>query len=150
MINLTKAPIDPPKLLGAILDRSAGAGAVVSFCGVARPLANGTQVTGLVLHVHPTLTCSSIEEIVADARGRFAITDASVVHRFGTISPGETVVFVAAAAAHRRAAFGAADYMMDRLKSEAVFWKQELGAGGSRWIEPSEADRFDLARWSVT
>jgi molybdopterin synthase catalytic subunit len=71
-----------------------------------------------------------------------------VVHRAGHIAPGEAIVFVATASAHRRAAFEAADYLMDRLKTEAVFWKREETALGSRWIEPVEADHADAARWA--
>jgi molybdopterin synthase catalytic subunit len=71
-----------------------------------------------------------------------------VLHRCGAIAPGEPIVFVAAAAAHRRAAFDAVDYLMDRLKTEAVFWKREDAVDGSRWIEPMDCDRADQARWS--
>ena len=70
-----------------------------------------------------------------------------MVHRCGEISPGETIVFVAAAAPHRREAFAAADYLMDRLKTEAAFWKRETGPAGARWIEPLDEDRAARARW---
>ena len=73
-----------------------------------------------------------------------------IVHRSGAVAPGETIVFVAAAAVHRRAAFEAADYMMDRLKTDAIFWKREDGPGGSRWIEPGEDDYKARERWSGT
>ena len=70
-----------------------------------------------------------------------------VVHRCGAIAPGEAIVFVAAAAVHRRAAFEAVDYLMDRLKTDALFWKREDGVDGPRWIEPTGGDRADRARW---
>jgi molybdopterin synthase catalytic subunit len=79
---------------------------------------------------------------------RFDVTAVKIVHRHGEVRPGEAIVFVAAASVHRRAAFEAADYMMDRLKTEAVFWKREDAVDGSRWIEPTDADRFERARWS--
>ncbi|HET9429388.1 MAG TPA: molybdenum cofactor biosynthesis protein MoaE, partial [Allosphingosinicella sp.] len=71
-----------------------------------------------------------------------------IVHRFGTLLPGEPIVFVAAASAHRRAAFEAADYVMDRLKTDALFWKREDTASGNRWIEPRDDDHVARQRWS--
>ena len=126
-----------------------GAGAVVSFAGVARPkTASGRDVEGLFLEHHPRLTEASLRQIAEDAGGRFDVEAISIVHRCGNISPGETIVFVAAAALHRRAAFEAAEYAMDRLKTEAVFWKREDGVDGSSWVEPTTADYIDRERWS--
>jgi molybdopterin synthase catalytic subunit len=94
------------------------------------------------------MTEASLERIAQDGGARFGVGDILVIHRCGTIAPGETIVFVATASPHRRAAFEAADYLMDRLKSEAVFWKKEQGVDAARWIEPTDEDRADLARWS--
>ena len=88
------------------------------------------------------------QEIAEAALSRFAVNAIRVVHRCGRIRPGETIVFAAASAPHRREAFLAADYLMDRLKSEAAFWKRESGPEGGRWIEPTEQDGADRARWS--
>ena len=146
--RLAETSFAPDQELADFMVRSAGAGAVVSFMGVARPVAHdGADVTNLFLDHHPRLTARSLEAIAEDARARFALADAHIVHRCGSIAPGEPIVFVAAAAAHRRAAFEAADCMMDRLKSEAVFWKREDRADGAEWIEPTGADARDLARW---
>jgi molybdopterin synthase catalytic subunit len=105
-------------------------------------------VTGLFLDAYPGMTEKSLDAIAADALGRFAVSAISVVHRCGTIPPGAPIVFAAAAAPHRRAAFEAADYLMARLKTDAAFWKREQRLDGPAWIEPSEADRADRARWS--
>jgi molybdopterin synthase catalytic subunit len=122
---------------------------VVSFVGLARPLdREGRAVTGLFLDSCPGMTEASLEAIAGDALARFAVSAVRVVHRCGEIAPGEPIVFAAAAAPHRRPAFEAADYLMDRLKTDAVFWKREDGLDGSQWIEPSSADRQDRARWS--
>jgi molybdopterin synthase catalytic subunit len=94
------------------------------------------------------MTERSLQDIAEDGAARFDASDILVVHRCGAIAAGEVIVFVAVASAHRRAAFLAADYLMDRLKSDAVFWKKEQGVDGARWIEPTDADRADLARWS--
>lgn len=124
-------------------------GAVVTFAGVARPKASsGSNVEGLFLEHHPRLTEASLRQIAEDAGRRFDVEAISVVHRCGKIGPGETIVFVAAAALHRRAAFEAAEYAMDRLKTEAVFWKREDAVDGSRWVEPTLTDQVDRARWS--
>lgn len=124
-------------------------GAIVSFVGVARPKStSGKDVVGLYLDHHPTMTEASMRTIAEQAATRFDASALRVVHRCGSIRPGETIVFVAAAAIHRRAAFEAAEYAMDRLKTEAIFWKREDGVDASRWIEPTTADYVDRARWS--
>ena len=126
-----------------------GIGAVVSFTGVARGTArDGTKVTGLYVDHHPRLTQRSLEQAAQSAAARFELLALQILHRCGEIAPGEPIVFVAAAAAHRRAAFDAVDYLMDRLKTDAVFWKREDAVDGSRWIEPTEGDRADRARRS--
>ena len=146
--RLTADALDAASELEAFSRDIGGAGALVTFSGIARTSsANGGEVRGLVLDHHPRMTAQSLEEIASDAGRKFAVEAIHVVHRYGHIEPGETIVFVAAAACHRRAAFEAADYAMDRLKTDAVFWKREDGVDGSHWIEPTEADRHDRSRW---
>lgn len=134
--------------LAALLQQAKGDGAIVSFTGVVRPSSKGGQsLYRLVLEHHPALTLRSLEEIAMDAAARFDVSHVHVVHRWGDVAAGEPIVFAGAAALHRRAAFEAADYLMDRLKTEAVFWKREVGVNGSEWIEPIDADHIDRARW---
>ena len=150
-VRLAAGPFAAERELAEFTTGLEGEGAVVSFLGIARGRTlDGERVERLVLEHHPSLTLASMEEIAATARERFGISALRIVHRCGAVAPGETIVFVAAAAVHRRAAFDAADYMMDRLKTDAVFWKREDGPGGSRWIEPRDEDRADRARWSET
>lgn len=147
--RLTEQPIAPDRELADFMAGVDGEGAVVTFSGVARPRSkDGSEVEHLFLDHYPGMTERSLEAIAADSLARFDVSAVSVVHRYGRIAPGETIVFVAAASKHRRAAFEAADYLMDRLKTEAVFWKREAGVDGARWIEPTDADRADAARWS--
>ena len=135
--------------LAEFASRLDGEGAVVSFVGIARCRTSaGEKVERLVLDHHPRLTLRSLKEIGEAARQRFGISSLRIVHRCGVIAPGETIVFVAAASAHRRAAFEAADYMMDRLKTDALFWKREDTQSGSRWIEPRDDDYAARERWS--
>lgn len=148
--RLTDRPIAAEAVLRDALAAAAaaGAGALVSFCGIARPAGgSGEAVVALSLEAHPTLTAASLETIAGEAAERFGVGELLVVHRHGRIAAGETIVLVAVAAHHRRAAFEAADYLIDRLKTEAVLWKQELRLDGARWIEPSDEDRAQRARW---
>ena len=146
--RLEENTLRPEQELAALLDQAAGDGAVVSFVGVARDASKaGEAVDKLVLEHHPALTGKSLEDIARSACERFPVGHVRVVHRCGEVAAGEPIVFAGAASRHRRAAFEAADYLMDRLKTEAVFWKQEAGAGGSRWVEPTDADYADRERW---
>ncbi len=145
-VRLATAPIRPEDELATFAVDDAGA--VASFTGLCRPATKeGRPVERLFLDHHPRLTERSLRDIAASAE-RFGVDAVRVVHRCGEIAPGEAIVFVAAAAVHRRGAFDAIDYLMDRLKTDALFWKREDGVDGPRWIEPTEADRADRARWS--
>jgi molybdopterin synthase catalytic subunit len=150
-VRLAEEPFAAERELAGFTAGLAGEGAVVSFLGLARGrTADGQKVERLVLDHHPRLTLRSLDEIAAAALERFAIASVRIVHRSGAVAPGETIVFVAAAAVHRRAAFEAADYMMDRLKTDAVFWKREDTQAGPRWIEPGDEDYGARERWSET
>ena len=139
----------PSSELDALLRDASGDGAVVSFVGIARPQSKrGGALNRLVLEHHPRLTLKSLRAIASEGGQRFVVSHVRVVHRCGEIAPGEAIVFVGASSPHRRAAFEAADYLMDRLKTDAMFCKREDGVDGSRWFEPTDADRADRARWS--
>ena len=148
MISLTDQSFDPGPLLSGFCRGRAETGAVASFTGLAR--AEGGETKILELEAYPGFTEAQIGAIAETARTRFDLQDLMIVHRIGQIAPGEPIVFVATAAAHRRAAFEACDYLMDYLKSRAPFWKKETGPDGSRWIEPRDQDHADIARWEST
>ena len=140
--------LDPQLELAELTEQARGDGAIVTFIGLARPESKaGDAVDALVLEHHPTLTRQSIEGIAVACAEKFDVSHVRVVHRCGTVPAGEPIVFAGAASLHRRAAFDAADYLMDRLKTEAVFWKREVGDGAPAWIEPTEADYADRDRW---
>ena len=146
--RLEGGSFDPSAELEQLLHTASGDGAVVSFVGVARSRSkDGRKVDHLLLEHHPRLTPRSLEEIAESALRRFDVNHVRVVHRCGEIAAGEPIVFAGAASVHRRAAFEAADYLMDRLKTEAFFWKREEGPSGANWIEPTEADYADRGRW---
>lgn len=146
MIRLTDQPFDPGDLLGGFCAGRGETGAVVSFTGLAR--AEQGRAALLELEAYPGFTEVQIAAIADAARESFGLHDLLIVHRIGLIAPGEVVVFVATAAAHRRAAFEACDHLMDYLKSRAPFWKKEHGPDGARWIEPTARDLADADRWS--
>jgi molybdopterin synthase catalytic subunit len=148
VVSLQEHALDPRDELGALIDEAKGVGAVVSFVGIARSQSSaGRPIDRLVLEHHPTLTRQSLDAIVGEAARRFDVSHLRVIHRCGEIRAGEPILFAGAASQHRRAAFEAADYLMDRLKTEAVFWKREVGAAGSEGIEPSAADHERRDRW---
>lgn len=146
--ELHEETLRPEQELAALIEETSGDGAVVSFTGIARPQSKSTQpVQMLILDHHPVLTEQSLRKIAVSTSERFEVSHIRVVHRCGEVLAGEPIVFAGAASAHRRAAFEAVDYLMDRLKTEAVFWKREIGESGSEWIEPTEDDHAARQRW---
>ena len=142
MAWLVEGPLDAAAEQAGFLADHGHYGAVASFTGVVRGPAEY-----LYLDWYPGMTEASIEAIAEAAMERFDVKEIKVLHRCGRVEAGEAVVFVAAASVHRRAAFEAVDYMMDRLKSEAVFWKREVNQGVGRWVEPRPEDAQSLERW---
>lgn len=147
--ELANTVIDAAARLDDLRLRAPAHGAVVSFQGTVRPVTKqGEPLEKLILDHHPRMTLVSLQRIAEAGIRRFDVSAVSVVHRCGAMVPGEVIVFVGVTGDHRREAFLAADYLMDRLKTEAVFWKRELGPFGERWIEPTDRDRMDLERWN--
>lgn len=145
--TLAPEPFDPVAELAALRISEGNVGAVASFTGVARGGTAGGTISGLFLEHHDRLTLRSMQDIAAAARTRFDVAELRIVHRRGMVYPGEPIVFVAATSAHRRAALDAVNYLMDRLKTDAMFWKREDLPDGSRWIEPTGADGAARAAW---
>ncbi len=123
----------------------AGAGAVVTFCGLVRD--NGGALAGMEIEHYPGMTDSALRAIEAEARARWSLHDTLIVHRFGPMAPGEVIMMVATASRHRADAFAAAEFLMDYLKSRAPFWKKELGAEGATWVAARDEDEDALRRW---
>ncbi len=147
-IRLLEQPFDAAAAHGDFINAHGALGAVASFTGLVRPAAGRASVDHLYLDWYPGMTEASLEAIADAAVVRFGVTALAVWHRCGRVEAGQPVVFVAAASPHRRAAFEAVDYAMDRLKSEAAFWKREVGPDLDRWVEPTAGDREDLKRWA--
>ena len=123
-------------------------GAVASFIGVVRDLNEGDHVAEMTLEHYPGMTEKALEKMVAETRSRWDIYDALVIHRVGTLKPGDQIVLVVVTGAHRGDAFQACEFLMDYLKTRAPFWKKERTPAGARWVETRESDDAAADRWS--
>lgn len=131
----------------AALVRLHNAGALVTFSGICRGEEDGAPIAALFLEHYAGMAEAEIERHVEEAKSRWPILDARVVHRVGRIKPGETIVFVATVSPHRQAAFEAAEFLMDYLKTRAPFWKKVDRAGDDHWVEAQDKDNAAAARW---
>ena len=143
-VRLLTEPFDPGAFVGPFTDAHPGLGGVCTFVGEVR---GGGGVEALELSHYEPLTLPEMQALAEMAANRFGLMGMLMLHRVGRMYPGEPIVCVSAAAAHRRAAIDAVDFAMDHLKSDSWFWKRELRGGTWRWIEPREQDHADLARW---
>jgi molybdopterin synthase catalytic subunit len=128
-------------------------GAVVTFTGICRADENGAPIAALTLEHYPGMAEAEIARHVEEAQARWPLLGVTVIHRFGRIAPGEDIVMVATASSHRQAAFAAAEFLMDYLKTRAPFWKQVEKASGDNlvktWVEAKSADDSAAERWSA-
>lgn len=145
-VRVQAEPFDPGAELNAFLTKSAGSGAAVSFTGVVRSLPDD-PISALTLECYVELALNQLDAIVAQASTRFGLLDTLVIHRFGRMLPGEPIMQVMTLASHRQAAFDGAQFLMDYLKTDAPFWKQETTPDGTRWVEAKDADDAAKARW---
>jgi molybdopterin synthase catalytic subunit len=124
-------------------------GAVVTFTGVCRADEKGEAIAALTLEHYPGMAEAEIARHIEEAQARWALLGVTVIHRYGRIAPGEPIVLVATASSHRQAAFAAAEFLMDYLKTRAPFWKQVEKPTGSAWIDAKSADDAAAERWSA-
>lgn len=124
-------------------------GAIASFIGVVRDLNDGDAVAEMTLEHYPGMTEKSIEEIITQARGRWQVMDALVIHRVGTLQPLDQIVLVVVTSAHRGDAFAACEFIMDYLKTQAPFWKKEQTGTGARWVDARVSDDLAAERWRL-
>jgi molybdopterin synthase catalytic subunit len=122
-------------------------GAVVTFVGLVRDMNDGAQVAEMELEHYPGMTERALEDIVGQARGRWPLHGALVIHRVGPLAPLDQIVLVAVSAAHRGEAFAACEFIIDYLKTDAPFWKKEQTPGGARWVDARVTDDAAKAKW---
>ncbi|SFR37391.1 molybdenum cofactor biosynthesis protein MoaE [Litoreibacter janthinus] len=145
-VVVQEAPFDPGAELNAFAKGDTDIGAVVSFTGVTRDVSGG--LSRMLIEHYPGMTERALTQICEDAQKRWSLADILVIHRFGTMEAGDNIMMVATASRHRADAFAAADFLMDYLKSRAPFWKKEISADGSDWVDAKDSDEDALDRWS--
>lgn len=146
-IRVQFEPIDLAGEQSALWAGGSGVGAVVTFVGLMRDSNEGESVSAMTLEHYPGMTEKALAAIAAQAAARWDLLAVRIVHRVGTLSPRDPIVFVGVASSHRGPAFGACEFLIDWLKTRAPFWKKETTAAGERWVEAREADTLAAERW---
>jgi molybdopterin synthase catalytic subunit len=148
-IRLQGEPIDVAAEVAKLAGAHSDVGAVVTFTGICRSDENGAAITALTLEYYPGMAEAEIARHVDEACARWPLLGVRVIHRYGRITPGEPIVLVATASRHRQAAFAAAEFLMDYLKTRAPFWKLVETANTTAWVEAKAADDAAAERWSA-
>ena len=146
-VRITEAPIDVAAEAAALAHGRSDVGALVTFAGICRGDEEGAPIAALVLEHYPGMAEAEIERHVEEAKKRWPLLGVRIAHRVGRVIPGETIVLVAASSAHREAAFAAAEFLMDYLKTRAPFWKKVERADGTHWVAARKTDDAAAARW---
>jgi molybdopterin synthase catalytic subunit len=146
-IRLQREPFDAAAEAEKLTRGRTDIGAVVSFTGICRGSEDGEPITALTLEHFPDMAEAEIERHVAEACARWPLTGVTIIHRFGRMEPGEVIVLVMTASSHRQAAFAAAEFLMDYLKTRAPFWKQVETARAKSWVDAKAADDAAAERW---
>jgi len=145
-VRILDTPFDPGAETNAFIANAQNSGAAVTFTGIVRSTPD-RPILSLTLECYVDLAQNEITAIVENAIARFALTDATVIHRHGRLLPGTPIMQVMTSAPHRQSAFDAAQFLMDYLKTDAPFWKQEETAEGTHWVEAKAEDDEAKARW---
>ncbi|WP_353432815.1 molybdopterin synthase catalytic subunit MoaE [Polynucleobacter sp. MWH-UH23A] len=147
LIRIQEKDFDVSSEIAALRKGDPRVGAVVTFLGTVRDLNDGSQVREMTLEHYPGMTEKALEEIVAQAKSRWNIYEALIIHRVGPLLPEDQIVLVAVTSAHRGEAFAACEFIMDYLKTAAPFWKKEETPDGGRWVDARVTDEAAMARW---
>jgi molybdopterin synthase catalytic subunit len=149
MIRVQSEDFDAGKEIAAMAKSAGDVGAVVSFTGIVRRGEGAARIRAMTLEHYPGMTERELERIGGEARERWRLSGCLIVHRYGRLAPGDNIVLVVTASSHRQAAFEAASFLMDYLKTSAPFWKkEELAGGDSAWVEAKSEDDRAAERWS--
>jgi len=147
-IRIQQADFDVAQEIAALSRGRTDVGAVVTFSGVCRGSENGEPIAALTLEHYPGMAEAEIGRHADEALSRWPLKGLTIIHRFGRIAPGDNIVLVVTASSHRQAAFEAAEFLMDYLKTNAPFWKREESEKGTSWIEARDHDDDAAARWT--
>ena len=146
-VRIQEADFDVSVELAALRQGDARIGALASFLGLVRDVNDGSGVCEMTLEHYPGMTEKALEAIVVEAKVRWQIFDALVIHRVGRLLPTEQIVLVAVSGAHRGESFAACEFIMDYLKTRAPFWKREVTPEGARWVDARDTDTRAAERW---
>jgi molybdopterin synthase catalytic subunit len=146
-VRIQTEDFDSGREIALLRAGDARVGAVAAFIGTVRDVNDAANVSSLTLEHYPGMTEKALTAIVDEARERFDILDALVIHRVGTLAPTDQIVLVVVTGAHRGEAFDACRFLMDYLKTRAPFWKKEATPQGARWVEARESDDEAASRW---
>ena len=149
-VSIQSADFDLTQEIAALRAADLGVGAVASFIGTMRNHNDGSPVSAMELEHYPGMTERAIEAMIDEAVKRFALHAVRVVHRVGSLQPGDQIVLVAVSATHRGQAFQGCEFLMDYLKTQAPFWKKEATPEGARWVDARVTDDAALQRWGIT
>ena len=149
-VRVQEEAFDVGQELAALTSGRVDVGAVASFVGLVRDRNDGQGISAMTLEHYPGMTQSALEEIVEQAKSRWDLLDVLVVHRYGRLVPGDSIVLVLVSSAHRGEAFSACEFVMDFLKTNAPFWKKEVTPDGARWVEARESDAAAVQRWDAS
>jgi molybdopterin synthase catalytic subunit len=147
MIRVQREDFDLGAELKALTEGNPSIGGVTSFVGLVRDRADSEAISGMTLEHYPGMTETQLAEIEAEAHRRWTLDRVLIIHRYGALKPGDQIVLVATASAHRDAAFEACRFLIDWLKTKAPFWKLEETAAGPRWVEAKESDEDAARSW---
>ena len=147
-IRIQQADFDVAQEIAALSKDRTDIGAVVSFSGICRGSEQGEPIAALTLEHYPGMAEAEIGRHADEALSRWPLQGLTIIHRFGRIAPGENIVLVVTASSHRQAAFEAAEFLMDYLKTNAPFWKREESRKGTSWIAARDHDDDAAARWT--
>jgi molybdopterin synthase catalytic subunit len=148
-VRLQREDFDVATEVAALTRGRTDVGAVATFTGICRNTDGGVPIAAMTLEHYPAMAEAEIARHVEDAQARWPLLGVTVIHRFGRLVPGENIVLVVTAAAHREAAFAAAEFLMDYLKTRAPFWKKEEQAEGAHWVAAKESDDAAAERWTA-
>ncbi len=146
-VRIQEADFDLGAELAALRAGDTRIGALASFVGLVRDINDGSHVSEMTLEHYPGMTEKALEEIVAEAKSRWDIYGALVIHRVGPLQPCDQIVLVAVTGAHRGEAFAACEFIIDYLKTRAPFWKREATPEGARWVDARDSDDSAATRW---
>ena len=149
-IRVQTEPFDVSTEIAALTAGRTGIGGIGCFVGTVRDQAAGRTIVAMTLEHYPAMTAPALARIAAEAERRWSLLGCTIIHRVGRLEPGDGIVLVLAAAAHRQAALDATGFLIDWLKTRAPFWKKETFADGTEaWVEAREADEAAAARWTA-